>query len=121
LRNFGLVRALRPIWAISLATRLTSTSYAYAFQQALADAGIECSMSRRGNWDKAVAESLFSTVKTELIYNLIFTTKASAHSVIGEWIGVFYNAYRRHSSAGNLAPAEYERRFYANHNAALAA
>jgi transposase InsO family protein len=94
----------------------------HAFQDALANAGIECSMSRRGDcWDNAVAESFFSTIKTELIYNLIFTTKASAHSVIAEWIGIFYNAHRRHSSADNLAPAEYERRFYANLNAALAA
>jgi len=64
-----------------------------AFQAALLRAGITCSMSRRANcWDNAVAESFFSTLKTELVHNLIFTSKTSATSTIAEWIEVFYNA-----------------------------
>ncbi len=93
-----------------------------AFQEALADAGVECSMSRRANcWDNAVAESFFSTLKTELVHNIIFISKGSAQLSIAEWIEIFYNGQRRHSSIGNVAPAEYERRYESNLNAALAA
>lgn len=95
---------------------------ATAYQAALDDAGIKCSMSRRANcWDNAVAESFFSTLKIELVHNVIFTTKASAEFAIAEWIEVFYNGRRRHSSIGHVAPAEFERRYYANLNAAHAA
>lgn len=95
---------------------------ATAHQAALDDAGIKCSMSRRANcWDNAVAESFFSTLKIELVHNMIFTTKASAEFAVAEWIEVFYNGRRRHSSIGHVAPAEFERRYYANRNAAHAA
>lgn len=95
---------------------------ATAYQAALDEAGIKCSMSRRANcWDNAVAESFFSTLKIELVHNMIFTTKASAEFAIAEWIEVFYNGRRRHSSIGHVAPAEFERRYYANLNAAHAA
>jgi transposase InsO family protein len=95
---------------------------ATAYQEALDTAGILCSMSRRANcWDNAVAESFFSTLKTELVHNVIFTTKASAKFSIAEWIDVFYNGQRRHSTIGHVAPADYERHYYANLNAALAA
>lgn len=95
---------------------------ATAYQAALDEAGIKCSMSRRANcWDNAVAESFFSTLKIELVHNMIFTTKASAEFAIAEWIEVFYNGRRRHSSIGHVAPAEYERRYYANLIAAHAA
>lgn len=88
---------------------------AHAYQQALEQAGIACSMSRRANcWDNAVAESFFGTLKTELVHNIIFTTKASAKFAVAEWIDVFYNGKRRHSTIGYVAPAEYERRYYAS-------
>lgn len=84
-----------------------------AYRDALVSAGITCSMSRRGNcWDNAVAESFFSTLKTELVHKVIFTTREAAKTTIAEWIEVFYNGKRRHSSIGYLAPAEFERRFY---------
>ena len=93
-----------------------------AFQARLRTAGIQCSMSRRANcWDNAVAESFFSTLKTELVHDVIFTTKASATSTIAEWIEVFYNGQRRHSTLGHVAPAVFERRYYDNLNAATAA
>jgi putative transposase len=95
---------------------------AHAYQQALDAAGIACSMSRRANcWDNAVAESFFGTLKTELVHNIIFTTKASAKFSVAEWIDVFYNGKRRHSTIGYVAPAEYERQYYANLVANLAA
>ena len=81
------------------------------YTKALAAAGITCSMSRRANcWDNAVAESFFSTLKTELVHNLTFINRASAKTTIAEWIEVFYNRRRRHSTISYLAPAEYERR-----------
>lgn len=99
------------------------SQYAAAdYRDALTDAGITCSMSRRANcWDNAVAESFFSTLKTELIYRVILLSPASAKTTIAEWIEVFYNGKRRHSSIGYLAPREYERRFYAASEAAKAA
>ena len=93
-----------------------------AFQAALRDAGIQCSMSRKANcWDNAVAESFVSTLKTELVHNIIFTYKSSATFTVAEWIEVFYNGQRRHSTLGHVAPAVFERRYYDNLNAALAA
>jgi transposase InsO family protein len=90
------------------------SQYAAAdYRDALAGAGITCSMSRRANcWDNAVAESFFSTLKTELIYRIILLNPASAKTIVAEWIEVFYNGQRRHSSIAYLAPREYERRFY---------
>lgn len=83
------------------------------YQQALDANGITCSMSRRGNcWDNAVAESFFSTLKTELVHNVIFLTRDSARNAIAEWIQMFYNSKRRHSSLGYATPLEAEQRYY---------
>jgi transposase InsO family protein len=80
------------------------------YQQALASRGIQCSMSRKGNcWDNAVAESFFSTLKLELIYLTYFSTRHQARLEIFEYLEVFYNRRRRHSSLGYLSPWEYER------------
>jgi len=84
-----------------------------AYQDALAEHGITCSMSRRGNcWDNAVAESFFSTLKTELVHNVIFLTRDSARNAIAEWIEIFYNGKRRHSSLGYATPLQAEQRYY---------
>lgn len=92
------------------------------YRDALDAAGITCSMSRRANcWDNAVAESFFSTLKTELVYRVSLPTQASAKTAIAEWIEVFYNGQRRHSSIGYVAPREHERRYYLNLEAAEAA
>jgi len=83
------------------------------YQQALVEHGIACSMSRRGNcWDNAVAESFFSTIKTELVHNVIFLSRESARYAIAEWIQMFYNSKRRHSSLGYTTPLEAEQRYY---------
>lgn len=83
------------------------------YQKALDANGITCSMSRRGNcWDNAVAESFFSTLKTELVHNVIFLTRDSARDAIAEWIEIFYNGKRRHSSLGYATPLEAEHRYY---------
>ena len=84
-----------------------------AYRAALREHGIVCSMSRKGNcWDNAVAESFFSSLKTELVHRTVFLTHESARMAIAEWIEVFYNRQRRHSSIGYSTPAGFEERFY---------
>jgi putative transposase len=85
------------------------------YRQALRDAGIACSMSRKGNcWDNAVAESFFSTLKLELVYRQPWPTRATAKAAVIEWIEVFYNTKRRHSHLGYRTPAEEEKLFHTN-------
>jgi len=82
------------------------------YQALLLDRGIRCSMSRKGNcWDNAVVESFFGTLKTELIYRHPWANRRRAHEAIAEYIELFYNPRRRHSSLGYLSPAEFERRW----------
>ena len=82
-----------------------------AFRQLLEQNGIVQSLSRpRQCWDNAVAESWFATLKEELIYCHPWPTRAMAKRAIFEFIEVFYNRVRRHSSLGSLSPVEYERR-----------
>jgi len=83
------------------------------YRAALLKADIICSMSRRANcWDNAVAESFFGTLKTELIYPRIFSTRAVARTVIAEWIEVFYNRQRIHSTIGYLSPVQFEEDYW---------
>lgn len=82
------------------------------YQTALRNAGMTCSMSRRANcWDNAVAESFLGTLKTELIYPRLFSTRAIARTVIAEWIEVFYNRQRLHSTMGYLTPVQFEENY----------
>lgn len=79
------------------------------YQAVLADQGAIGSMSRKGNcWDNAVMESFFATLKTELIYHERFVTREEAKAKIFEYIEVFYNRERRHSTLGYKNPAEFE-------------
>jgi putative transposase len=81
-----------------------------AYRSALRDNGVVCSMSRKGNcWDNAVVESFFATLKKDLIHRHPWTTRASAHAAIADYIEFFYNSRRKHSTLGNLSPAAYER------------
>lgn len=86
------------------------SQYAAAtYQELLATHGLTASMSRRANcWDNAVVESFFHTFKTELVYHRRYTTRAEATQDIFEWIEVFYNRVRRHSTLGYRSPAEFE-------------
>ena len=80
------------------------------YQRLLAGREITCSMSRRGNcWDNAPMESFFASLKKELTHGEVFATRAEARAELFEYIEVFYNRLRRHSSLGYLSPAEYER------------
>ena len=84
-------------------------TYASEDYQALLEArGIVCSMSRRGNcYDNAVMESFFSTVKSELADQ--FASNGDAKMELFDYIEVFYNQRRRHSTLGQISPAAFER------------
>ena len=79
------------------------------YQRLLHKHGITCSMSRRGDcWDNAPMESFFASLKKELVHDADFATRAEARAALVEYIEVFYNNQRRHSSLGYVSPAEYE-------------
>ena len=68
------------------------------------------SMSRKANcYDNAVVESFFKTIKTELTRNRKFKTQDEAKSAIFEYIEIFYNRSRIHSSIGGLSPVQFEK------------
>ena len=84
---------------------------ATAYQQLLTQHGMAASMSRRGNcWDNACVESFFGTLKRELIYHRQYQTRDEAKHDVFEYIEVFYNRLRRHSTLGYYSPAEFEAR-----------
>jgi transposase InsO family protein len=80
------------------------------YQRLLARRGIACSMSRRADcWDNAPMESFFASLKKELVHGADFASRAEARAAVFEYIEVFYNGQRRHSSLGYVSPTEYER------------
>ena len=80
------------------------------YQQLLTAYGLRGSMSRRGDcWDNAVAESFFAGLKLELVYQVQCPTRAEARTAIFEYLELFHNRPRRHSSLGYRSPAEFER------------
>ena len=79
------------------------------YRQLLADWSVTPSMSRTGNcWDNAVSESFFATLKTELIHHEHYRTRQEAQQSIFEYIEVFYNRERLHSTLTYCSPAEFE-------------
>jgi len=79
------------------------------YRKLLRDYGMQMSMSRKGDcWDNAVMESFFSTLKKELVHHRRYRTREEARREIFEFIEVFYNRQRLHSSLGYLPPLEYE-------------
>ena len=86
-----------------------STYASEDYRRSLCVQGITCSMSRRGNCcDNAVMESFFSTVKFELGEH--FDSCGDAKMQLFDYIEVFYNQRRRHSTNGQISPAAFERR-----------
>jgi len=120
------VQALRMAWARKrppgglLHHSDRGSQYAsFEYQTLLKGCAMRASMSRKGNcYDNAAAESFFATLKKELVHQRRFATREQARQAIFEYIEVFYNRIRRHSQLGNLAPAEFERRYYAARQAA---
>lgn len=85
--------------------RYSSDSY----QWLLSENGMVCSMSRKGNcYDNACLESFFSSLKNEYVYFERFRTRDEAQLKIFEWIEVFYNRIRRHSTLGYVSPVDFE-------------
>ena len=81
------------------------------YQEMLAQAGITCSMSRKGNcWDNAVVESFFSSLKREWVQDRRYRTRVEARADIFHYIEIWYNRKRRHSTLGYLSPEEFERK-----------
>ncbi len=82
------------------------------YRDALKIAGLQCSMSRKGNcWDNAVAESFFGTLETELRGKYYWMSRDQAKMAIFEYIEVFYNRKRIHSTLGYKTPVDYEKQY----------
>jgi putative transposase len=80
-----------------------------AYQAVLAQFHIQVSMSGKGEcYDNAMMESFFSSLKTEYVNRQVYQSRSEAKVSIFEWIEVFYNQQRRHSSLAYLSPAVYE-------------
>jgi transposase InsO family protein len=82
---------------------------ALAFGQQLQEASILPSMGSVGDcYDNAVAESFFATLKVEVLHHQVWPTREVARLASFEYIEVWYNRQRRHSTLGYLSPAAYE-------------
>jgi len=80
-----------------------------AYQHMLASRGVTVSMSGRGDcYDNAMMESFWATLKTELVHLMQYATRAAAMLSIFEYIEVFYNRKRLHSSLGYVSPETFE-------------
>jgi Transposase and inactivated derivatives len=80
-----------------------------AYQRLLTDAGFTPSMSRVGDcWDNAVVESFFATLTKELLVDGVFATRAEASRELFEFIEIWYNRQRRHSTLGYRTPVQFE-------------
>lgn len=91
------------------------------YQELLEQAGCTCSMSRKGNcWDNAPVESFFSTLKMELVHERRYQSWQQARTELFEFIEIWYNRQRLHSSLGYLSPIDYEAKM-ANQTLSIAA
>lgn len=73
------------------------------------------SMSNKGNcYDNAITETFFHSLKTELVYQTSYKTRREAELSLFEYIEVFYNRQRLHSSINYMSPVDYENHFYNN-------
>jgi putative transposase len=78
------------------------------FQTRLAEYGMVCSMSRKGNcWDNAPSESFFNSLKNERVHGARYVTREEAISDLFEYIEVFYNRRRRHSTLNSKSPIQF--------------
>jgi putative transposase len=82
------------------------------YRRILRDYGFVASMSGRGNcYDNAMVETVFKTIKSELIWRTAYKSRDQASRAIGQYIEGFYNQRRRHSSLGYVSPATFEASF----------
>ncbi len=109
--GMGLARRRPPPGLLHHSDR--GSQYASAeYRAILAAHGMACSMSGVGScWDNAVAESFFATLKVELDLAGAWRTRAAAHRAVFDYIELFYNGQRRHSTLGYLSPSGFERQW----------
>jgi putative transposase len=80
----------------------------HAFQDKLAEYHMTCSMSRKGNcWDNAPTESFFNSLKNERVHGTRYETRVAATADLFDYIEVFYNRSRRHSTLGYKSPIRF--------------
>ncbi|MBA3756727.1 MAG: IS3 family transposase, partial [Nitrosomonas sp.] len=88
---------------------------AHDYQKLLKQFGMIASMSRKGNcYDNAPMESFWGILKTELVHHGRFKTRQQAIQQITEYIEIFYNRQRKQERLGDLSPAQFTQRYYAN-------
>lgn len=81
-----------------------------AFRRLLNDHGFKGSMSRKGDcWDNAVVESFFGTLKQERVQWQHYQTRYEAQQDVLNYIAMFYNRYRLHSTLGYISPNDFEK------------
>ena len=85
----------------------------YDWQDFLKAHNLTQSMSRRGNChDNAVAESFFQLLKRKRIRRKVYLTRDEGKADVFDYIEMFYNPRRRHSSSGRLSPVDYEKQYF---------
>jgi len=85
------------------------------YQKLVTRHGLVPSMSGRGNcYDNAMVETVFKTIKSELVWRTSYASRWQASNAIGQYIEGFYNPRRRHSSLGYKSPAAFEAMFHVN-------
>ena len=82
----------------------------HAYQALLKQYGMICSMSRKGNcWDNAPIERFFSSLKREWTSDRLYRTRQEAIADVREYVAVYYNSKRLHSTLGYKTPMDYEK------------
>jgi len=85
------------------------------YQKLLKKNNMICSMSRKGNcYDNACAETFFSTIKCEMLYNNQYATREEVRRDIFWYIETFYNRRRRHQALNYLTPFDFKQQYYKN-------
>ena len=88
-----------------------------AMRHKLVEYGMTASMSRKGNcWDNAPTESFFNSLKNERVHGTRYDTRADAEADLFEYIAVFYNRRRRHSSLSYCSPTQFLQDWLSEHD-----
>ncbi|MDP1994040.1 MAG: IS3 family transposase [Ignavibacteria bacterium] len=104
------IRNRKPMKKLIVHTDRGSQYASFRYRQLLSENNITQSMSYKGNcYDNAAVESFFASLKKELVYRMRFKSKEEARRQIFEYIEIFYNRQRRHSTLGYVAPLNFEK------------